>query len=119
MARLAAVFSRLSAWCEKPGSATRIAWVTFVVLVVVGYPGLMTEDSVSQLAEARGNSFSGKHPPVYAYIGRSARDFNMIFCHPVDSVRAAHTYLSKTDAPVRAFPSTPSSILILPVPMYL
>jgi hypothetical protein len=70
MARLAAVSSWVSAWCEKPGSASKIAWVTFVVLVVVGYPGMMTEDSVRQLVEARANSFTGKHPPVYGYIWR-------------------------------------------------
>jgi hypothetical protein len=47
-------------------SPATILWIGLAVLVVYGFPGYMSNDSVLQLLEGRSHRFSNPHPPIMA-----------------------------------------------------
>ncbi len=53
----------------RPPAPTSLAWVTVAaVLVVVFDPGIMSNDSVQSLKQARAFSFTDWHPPIMAIV---------------------------------------------------
>jgi hypothetical protein len=47
-------------------SASAILWLGFAVFLLYAFPGYMSNDSVTQLLEARSRQFTNPHPPIMA-----------------------------------------------------
>ena len=66
--------SRRSRWIEFPVFFTALL-VLFALNLALRWPGSLTPDSISQLAQARGGHFTDWHPPIMAMLWRAMLPF--------------------------------------------
>jgi hypothetical protein len=54
----------------RPGAQVWILAAGWLAFLALGFPGLVTRDSVDQLAEARADFFTDPHPPLMSFVWR-------------------------------------------------